>query len=381
VRDEGMNDATRNHPFYRRLDERILELGGMFNAHLHLDRAGTLEERYMASTGQALDECSHVSLAKKHGLIGRLHEGPAYEAADLERRVHSYLDTMVAARTARADTLVDVTDDRVGLSALETLEEVRRERAGDIDLRLAAYSPLGFRDSEPGRWELFEEGARRSDFIASLPEADDTDDYPGNIGFDEHCRRVLALSRELGKMVHIHTDQRNEPTERGTERLIAALREHGAPVSPDSNRGEPLVWAVHAISPSTYDEARFDALLAGLVETGIGVVCCPSAAMGMRQIRPLTTPTHNSIPRVLEMLAAGVHVRVGSDNVADMCSPSTTADLRDEIFVLSGALRFYHVGVLARLAAGQRLDAAERELVSEHLARDRAEIERALGRR
>jgi hypothetical protein len=30
------------NPFYRRLADRIRELGGMFNAHLHLDRAGTL---------------------------------------------------------------------------------------------------------------------------------------------------------------------------------------------------------------------------------------------------------------------------------------------------------------------------------------------------
>jgi len=358
--------------FYQRLNAAIKEYGGMFNAHLHLDRAGTLDEGYLDGTGHRALETSYVSLHKKHSLITDLHRGRAYEADDLARRVHHFLDVMVAVGTVRADTLVDVTADGVGLSALQVMQEIKRARASEIDLRLGAYSPLGFTDAEPQRWALLAEGARNADFLGALPEADDTREYPGHIGFDEHCKRMLALARELNKPVHVHVDQRNEPSETGAEQLVAAARQFGAPVSPS---GEPMTWAVHLISPSTYDDARFQRLLDGLAECNIGVITCPSAALGMRQFRPLKTPTSNSIPRILEMLAAGLHVRLGSDNIADICSPSTTADLTDEVFVLSAALRFYQPRILAKLAAGVKLDADDRALVRTHLDRNEREIE------
>jgi cytosine deaminase len=362
-------------PFYKKLDTRIKELGGIFNAHLHLDRAGTLDDVYMQSAGMQILETSYISLLKKHSLITALHEGLAYEKDDLVRRVNEYLDIMVAAGTTRADTLVDVTPDRVGLSAMQTLLEIKYERANQIDVRIGAYSPMGYTDAEPERWELIEEASAHADFLGALPEADDVADYPDNIGFHEHCRRMLLLSQKLGKPVHVHVDQRNEPTECGTEKLIEAVNEFG-PIRTDSE--EPSVWAVHLISPSTYPEERFEKMVQGLVEANIGVICCPSAALGMRQLRPLNSPTYNSIPRVLEMLAAGVHVRLGSDNIADICSPSTTAHLMDEIFILSAALRFYQVDILAKLGAGVLLSSDDREFIRNHLARNDSEIEKVL---
>lgn len=361
--------------FYTRLRAAIREQGGMFNAHLHLDRAGTLDERYLAHVDFRILDASYKSLHEKHSVIHDIHAGPAFERDDLARRVNAALDEMVAVGTFRADTMVDCTADRVGLTALETLSAIRDTRAKEIDFRLGAYSPFGFTDAEPARWEVMAEGARRADFIGCLPEADDVADYPGHIGFGEHLRRILELGTGLGKMIHVHTDQRNEPTEDGTEQLIEAVRRHGAPRSPD---GEPMVWAVHMISPSTYDDARFERLVEGLVECNIGVISCPSAAIGMRQLRPLATPTFNSIPRILELVAAGVHVRLGSDNIDDILSPSTTADLTDEVFMLSAALRFYHPEILAKLAAGKRLDAAGRAFIRDHLASDAREVEKIL---
>ena len=132
------------------------------------------------------------------------------------------------------------------------------------------------------------------------------------------------------------------------------------------------------ISPSTYDDARFERFTQALVEQKIGVISCPSAALGMRQLRPLMTPTYNSIPRILELAAAGVHIRLASDNIADMASPSTTADLIDEVFVLSAAIRFYHVGILARFAAGVRLTNEQRDIIREHLRHNDVEIAKVL---
>ncbi len=364
--------------FYQRLRSAIRELGGMHNAHLHLDRAGTLDEKYLASIDFRILDTSHASLHEKHGLINDIHAGPAFEPEDLAARVNMHLDLMIEVDTSRADTMVDVTNDRIGLSALDTLMKIKHARASEIRFMVGAYTPFGFMDTEPERWDLMVEGARQADFIGCLPEADDIADYPDHIGFREHLRRTLLLARDLRRMIHVHVDQRNEPSEHGTEQLIDAIREFGAPTSAT---GEPMVWAIHMISPSTYDDARFERMTDGLVAHNIGVVCCPSAAIGMRQLRPLATPTYNSIPRVLELIAAGVHVRLGSDNIADICSPSTTANLTDEVFVLSAALRFYHPGILAKLAAGVKIDERERAFVRAHLDSNNREIAKLLERR
>jgi cytosine/adenosine deaminase-related metal-dependent hydrolase len=318
---------------------------------------------------------SSASLASKHRLIPAIHESPEYEPERLKARVEFYLDQIVLAGTVRAQTLVDVTADRVRLTALETFLNLKRAYAGKLDLEVGAYSPLGFKVSEPARWELLLAGARAADFIGSLPERDDQIEYPDHIGFDENCLRVIALSQELGKRVHIHVDQRNDPREDGTERVIKAAKRAG--VSPDRGQ-EPMIWLVHVISPSTYDEPRFQSTLAALVQLNIGIICCPSAALSMRQLRSMATPTYNSIARLLEMLAAGIHVRLGSDNICDMASPAGTCDLLNEVFVLSNALRYYDIDILASLAAGLRLNNEQRNRVKAHLDTDAIEVARAL---
>lgn len=370
-----MVNSRKNSLWYQRLALAINEFGGLFNAHLHLDRAGTLDEVYMENIGHRILDSSYVSLHMKHSLITNLHSGKAYDSSDFKKRVNLFINDMVDAKTIRADTLVDVTTDGIGLQALNWMQEIKNERAHEIDLRLGAYTPFGFDDSDPARWDLMVKGAQHSDFIAALPEADDKNEYPTHIGFYEHCRRTLLLAKDLGKPIHVHTDQRNEPSESGTEQLIKAIREFGAPKSKDN---EPMVWAVHLISPSTYDDDRFYKMVADMVECNIGLITCPSAAIGMRMYRPIMTPTYNSIPRVLEMLASGVHVRMGSDNIADICSPSTTADLIDEIFVLSAAIRFYNPEILAKLATGHKLNLKEREIISDHLNKNQIEIDKFL---
>lgn len=365
--------SHRRSPFYIELEHHIAKTGGMHNAHLHLDRAGTTDEHYLTVDNSHVLASSHVSLHEKHSLINNLHASPAYSEVDFHRRVNLYLDHMVEVNTRRADTLVDVTADAIGLRALAMMQDIKRQRADEIDLNIAAYSPFGFDDSYPEMWEVFAEGAESADFIAALPEADDRREYPGHIGFDEHLRRTLELARHKQCMIHVHTDQRNEPSETGTEQLIEALARYGGPQGDDT-----LVWAVHMISPSTYDDGRFAALTEGMKEFGVGVICCPSAALGMRQLRPINTPTYNSIPRVLELLVAGVPVRLASDNIADICSPSTTADLIDEVFVLSAAIRFYHPEILAKLATGTALNSAEREHIADHLERNNGEIRKVV---
>jgi len=115
-----------------------------------------------------------------------------------------------------------------------------------------------------------------------------------------------------------------------------------------------------------------------LAELNIGVICCPSAAISMRQLRPLAQPTHNAIARVLELLCAGVFVRLGTDNVCDITSPAGTLDVMDEIFALSNAVRYYDPEVMACLGAGCRVPKTALERIAQHLQEDAAQCDAAM---
>ncbi|NRA56363.1 MAG: hypothetical protein HRU23_19650 [Gammaproteobacteria bacterium] len=364
-------------PFYSELAAKVSSLGGYHNAHLHLDRAYTLvNDTQSINTDEGSVNKAHLSLNQKHGLISSIHQSHWYSQESLATRINSTLDSLIECKTRRADSVIDVTNDGLGLRALQCAVDLGRERQHEIDFRAAVYSPLGFRDNDLESWALMEQGAKIADFIACLPERDDTDDYPDHIGYSECCHRMLDLAMRHNKELQVHTDQMNHPNECGTEHLLNVIERQNI----ISTASTPLVWVIHMISPSTYDEIRWLELVDRLKKANVGVICCPSASIGMRQLRGQLTPTYNSIARILELCAAGIPVRLGSDNIADMLSPSTTADLTDEIFILSAAVRFYNVDILAKIACGQPLTVHDISYIKQHIEADNNEMVKALNR-
>ncbi len=353
--------------FYQFVEDAVDNYGGLFNSHLHLDRAGTLDRKYLGHMGMNPIEASSYSLRTKQNLTGDLHRGLAYEEEDLRIRIEDYLNQLIELGTVRADSFIDVSSTDIGLRALDVALDLKDEKKNEIDFRIGAYPVFGFKDDEPERWDLYIAAVDKADYLGCLPERDDKNYHPHHIGYTESVKRTLELAKEVGKPIQYHVDQANDPREKGTETLVEAVKWLG---TPEIKEEGPSVWAVHAISPSTYPEERFQKLLAGLYEQKIGVISCPTAAVSMRQLRPLETPTYNSIARVLEMLVKEIPVRIGSDNIADVFLPSTTPSLYDEILMLSNAVRFYNPDILAKIACGKELTDMDRELIRRSLEQD-----------
>jgi cytosine deaminase len=355
-----------NSPYFKELYKEVIQLGGFHNSHLHLCRAGTLVD-----TKRALEKASdsHLSIAAKHGLIPLIHGSDSFKGNQFQERMDHFLGLMIETGTTRADTLVDVAVSTLGRSTFDKWLEIKSKYAAKIDIQLGAYSPLGFRDDAPESWSLVEETAQHADFIGALPERDDQRMYPDHIGFRESVRRVLDLSNRNGnKPIHMHVDQKNDPAEDALEIVLEEMESLGMAKS-----DEPQVWFVHAISPSAYEETRFKEMVARMKSAQVGVICCPSAAISMRQLREVNAPTHNSIARVLEFLAEGIPVRIASDNINDITSPAGTADLMDEMFVLCNAIRFYDIPILARLGSGRALTTQQQGQIRNHLELDEKE--------
>lgn len=362
---------SEKSPYFKTLHARIQSLGGFYNSHLHLDRAGTFDETRDLLTAQAVRDGASLSISGKHAIIPMIHASRMYRPDVLEDRVSGYLEHMVALGTRRADTVVDVTADCVGQTAFDRMLSLRTRYSDRLDLRVGAYTPLGFRDDQPERWNIFAQAAERADFVGLLPERDDWLLYPDHIGFEDCCRRGLLLAAGLGKPIHIHVDQANFSDECGGETVVRLVAELGLGRLPEQ---EPLVWLIHLISPSTYDEDRFAQLATNMADLGVGLICCPSAAISMRQFRAVASPTSNSIARMLDLLAHGVTVRLASDNICDVTSPMGTPDMADELLVLGNALRFYDIDILARLACGLPMTNANLDWIRAHLVEDKAAI-------
>lgn len=357
----NLSRNTELLPWYDREFLHICaQFGGIFNAHAHLDRAYTLEDKYLRHIGTTPLEASSLPLSVKQNLVGDLHKGLAYTRENLIERLSTAIEIQQAYGVTRLDTNIDATPDLPddGLLAINIALELKKEYAArGFDLRIAPTPIFGFKHDASdriSRWEVFATAAEKCDYLSLLPEKDDFpkgSDPDGRVGFKRHIRMGIELASRLGKEVQFHLDQMNVPGESGTERLLETLEVLDMP-KVENSKG-PTVWVIHMISPSAYDEARFARLIDKLLEYHVGVIVCPSAALSMRQLRAIEAPTHNSIARVLELVKRKVPIRLGTDNIADVFVPQGDGDMLTEIKLGGVGLRLNPPSIWAKLASGK----------------------------
>ncbi len=360
-------DRVEHGNWDRALEQAARAFGGWLNAHTHLDRANTFAPEFLQHANIDPMGAAGLSLPVKQILVGELHKGLAYQPESLYARMRAELERMEAMHTREVISFVDATPD-IGLVAIEQAARLREEFRGRLALRIAVSPIFGFKNprTNPDRWDVYRQAAEIADVLGGLPSRDRAE---GRVGFDGHVRMVLELGKALRKPVHFQVDQDNDPRESETEQLVQAVRWLGSPAA-DGENG-PTVWAVHAISPSCYEEGRFQRLVEDLLAHRVGVISCPTAALSMFQLRPMVAPLHNSVARLLDMMAAGVPVRIGTDNICDIFIPNGDGSARSELWVAASALRFYHTVVWAKIGAGVALNEGDREWIRQALARAR----------
>jgi cytosine/adenosine deaminase-related metal-dependent hydrolase len=353
--------------------EIVESYGGFDNAHGHLCRADTVTREYLDHIYTSPLEAASLPLSAKQNMTGNLHDGKAYTEENLRVRMAAVIERLISYGTTRFCTCIDVTPDigEDGQLAFRIAAELKEQYAGRIAIEIGPMPIFGFKRGTE-RWNVFAKAAEKADFVALLPEKDDysgRSDRDGKIGYREHLREGINLARALHKPVQIHVDQANDPRENGTEILIEGLK--GWVEQPKiSGHDGPTIWLIHDISSAAYAEDRYAYHLNWLVDLFLGVICCPTAALSMRQLRAINCPTHNSIARVLELCKCGVPVLFGSDNICDIYVPQSDGDMLTEMKVLGHAVRLAIPHVLAKLAAGIPLNEVDRSTIGEVLYQD-----------
>ena len=188
---------------------------------------------------------------------------------------------------------------------------------------------------------------------------------------------ILKEALKLGKAVHLHLDQKNSPTENGTETLLGIIEELDHQIRADSlgkesivRKGDPFICVIHIISPSAYSQERFAVLVRKLKQYNIGIICCPRAALSMLQLRPELTPIHNSIARLLELVKYEIPVKIGTDNVSDIFIPTGDINMLREVSLLPDTIRYYIKKLWVKIACGVEINNVDRDLIARNLYQD-----------
>ena len=215
-------------PYDQIVEDMRRTLGGWKNYHAHLDRADTLGDENLRHINTTPLEASSLPLKAKQNLTGDLHRGVAYSENALRDRMSSVVERLIAYGTTELETCIDATTGigEKGLLAIRVANEMKKKYSKQIKIKIAPNPIFGFK-KDSGRWEIFVEAAKQSDFLSGLPEKDDYTDLAnrdGRIGFEKHIRMVMGLGCKLKKEVQFHLDQANDPAEKGTETLVEGLK-------------------------------------------------------------------------------------------------------------------------------------------------------------
>lgn len=302
--------------------EAIKEKGGFVNCHAHFDKAFYI-------TKEGLSQ-SMLDMEAKWNMSDDLKRNSTQE--EVEERIRTGLDIMIGQGVTLCCSFIDAYS-VMGHKHIDAANKVKEDYKDTITF-LTVTQPLGGLIDKAER-AVYEAVTEKADIAGGLPSRDRPND-------DENYDILFGIAKNLKKPLHIHIDQENNPNERDTEKLVEYTEKHGY---------QGRVVAVHAISVSAQPKEYRQETYRKMSDVGMSLVCCPSAAIAMRQLDQYTSPVHNSIANVSEMLEAGVTVGLGVDNVYDFYQPFVDGDMWVELRMLQEACRYYDFDDLVNIAS------------------------------
>jgi cytosine deaminase len=311
----------------------VIEGGGAWatapyvEPHVHLDAALTAGQPRWNRSGTLWEGIACWSERK-----------PMLTREDVIDRAEQTLRWYAANGTLHVRSHVDVTDP--SLVALDALLEVRDRVRDVIGLQLVAFPQEGI-CSFPDGEELLAEAARRGvDVIGAIPHYEDTR--------EDGVRSVevaVELAERHGLRVDAHCDEIDDEQSRFIEVLATRAARSGL---------RERVTASHTTAMGSYNPAYSYKLHRIIARSGINMVSNPMVSLHL-QGRFDGYPKRRGITQVKELLAAGVNVAFGHDDVMDPWYPLGTAN----------PLQVAHVGTHAtQLLARDEIEEAFRMVTS-----------------
>ncbi|MFF3862087.1 cytosine deaminase [Streptomyces sp. NPDC002209] len=266
--------------------------------HIHLDTALTAGEPRPNASGTLWEGIACWSERKatltREDVVARATEVLRWQAA------HGVLHVR---------THCDVTDP--ALTALDALLEVRDRVREFLTLQIVAFPQEGIVSFPDGEALLREAVARGADVVGAIPHFEDTrEDGVASLGI------AFAVAEEHGLRVDAHCDEIDDEQSRFVEVLAALALRTGL---------RERATASHTTAMGSYGGAYSFKLQRLLSRSGINLVSNPFANLNL-QGRFDGYPRRRGLTQVKEMLAGGVNVAFGHDDVMDPWNALGTAD-------------------------------------------------------
>ncbi len=276
-----------------------LALPPFVEPHIHLDTALTAGEPAWNLSGTLFEGIERWSQRKQ-----------TLSISDVKDRAITALRWQVAQGIQHVRTHVDVTDPQ--LVALKAMLEVRSEIAPLVDLQIVAFPQEGIK-SYPSGLELLEEALKMgADVVGGIPHFEFTREYGV-----ESIQAVFDLAEKYDRLIDIHCDEIDDDQSRFVEVVAAEAwrRRLGAKVT-----------ASHTTAMHSYNNAYADKLFRLIKLSGISFVANPLVNIHL-QGRYDTYPKRRGVTRVKEMLAQGINVCFGHDDIFDPWYPLGTGNM------------------------------------------------------
>jgi cytosine/creatinine deaminase len=266
----------------------------LVNPHVHLDKA-LLGEVMRQNVSQTLAEAIDITLDFKR----------AYTEKDIVQRAGAVIEMGVREGTLVVRGFADV-GSAGGLMPVHGLIAARERYARLVTLEVVAFPQEGIL-RDPGAEELLRQAmALGADVVGGLPWYEKTDEDARR-----HIDIVFAIARERNADIHMLVDDTDDPNSRSLEYLAVKTEREGY---------AGRVSASHCGALAAYD-TTYAAKVIGLVrDAGITIVSNPHISLVLAGRRD-REPVRRGITRVRELLAAGVNVASGQDDVNDPYYP------------------------------------------------------------
>jgi len=290
--------------------EKMIVSPAFLQPHIHLDKVGTLP------------------------LLGRNSSGTLAEAIEILHRIkRSSTEDEVAARagvvirqavlsgTTRIRTHVDV-DTVGGLVPLRGVVQAAREHADLCEIQIVAFPQEGI-IRDPGTAELMDAAmSEGGSVVGGMPhwEAEEP-------AAREHIDICMRIAQRCDADIDMHVDETDDPGSRTLDILIDATSRAG---------WQGRVTAGHCCAMAAWPDGYASQVITRAAAARVNFVTNPATNL-LLQGRLDGEPRRRGLPRVKELLAAGLLVGCGQDCVQDGFYPFGAADQLQVALILCHA--------------------------------------------
>jgi len=278
--------------------EQGLVIAPFVESHIHLDTTQTAGQPNWNQSGTLFEGIERW--AERKAML---------TPDDVRQRAWRTLKWQIAQGVQHVRTHVDVSDPT--LTALKAMLEVRSQVSPWLDLQIVAFPQEGIL-SYPNGINLLEEALRLgADVVGAIPHFEFTREYGV-----ESLHAAVALAMKYDRPIDVHCDETDDEQSRFLETLAMLAHREGLGAR---------VTASHTTAMHSYNGAYASRLMRLLRLADINFVANPLVNIHL-QGRFDTYPKRRGMTRVNELLAAGLNVSFGHDDVFDPWYPLGTAN-------------------------------------------------------